>query len=195
VQREDDVYKPNREKLNALDYAETRAEATRQHQCLLDRLRAFARDEHQLEWSPEQADGFLVAFLQEGSLPVLAAAAEGDPLPEPRRQNRKARHVLSSFAAHLAEADPPGFDCLVTVVKDHILSGVLFYSDIGQFQTRFDQLDVYCDTPLDLCERSRLRTLSSAGLERPLSLTKWVLSMRSRQRCRTARQTDCWRRR
>jgi hypothetical protein len=147
VVRQNNVYFPQREKLNELNYASTRAEALRQHRCLVDKLRSFARERYELDWTEEQADGHLLGYLQEGSLPILVAATEGDPLPRPGKQSRRARHVLATFAGHLADADPEGFGCLVTVVKGHILSGVLFYPDIGQFATRFEELDVYCDTP------------------------------------------------
>jgi hypothetical protein len=147
VRRQHHVYVPDRKKLDALDFAPARAEALRQHQCLLDKLRAFARDRYDVDWSAEDADRNVLNYLQEGSLPVLAAATEGDPLPPSREHSRKARHILGSFARHLDEADPDGFACLETVVKGHILSGVLFYPDIRQVEARFHQLDVYCDTP------------------------------------------------
>jgi hypothetical protein len=150
VVRQNNVYVPQRKKLDALNYAPARAEALRQHRCLLDKLRAFARERYELDWTEEQADGHLLAYLQQGSLPILVAATEGDPLPRSQRQSRRARHVLATFAGHLSDADPEGFGCLVTVVKGHILSGVLYYPDIGQFATRFEELDVYCDTPFVL---------------------------------------------
>lgn len=150
VRRQDGVYHPQRKKLNKLPYATLQAEALRQHKCLVDKLQGFAKERHNLDWTEQQADTNLLGYLQEGSLPVLLAASEGDPLPDAKSQSRRTRHVLHSFAAHLAEADPDGFDCLVTVVKGHILSGVLFYPDIGQVETKFDELDVYCDTPFIL---------------------------------------------
>jgi hypothetical protein len=147
VYRQNNVYVPQRRRLDELDYGPVRAEALRHHHCLLDKLRAFAGERHELDWTEQEADANLLAWLQEGSLPVLVAATEGDPLPFTQRQSRKARHVISSFAGHLAESDPEGFECLETVVKGYILSGVLYYPDIGRFATRFEELDVYCDTP------------------------------------------------
>jgi len=147
VRRENNVYVPQRKKLDRLDYATAKAEAARQHRCLLDRLRAFAQERYGLDWSEEDADTALLAYLQESSIPVLAAATDGDPLPTPARQSRRSKHVVSAFAGRLSAADPEGFACLETVVKGHILSTVLFYPDIGQLQTRFSELDVYCDTP------------------------------------------------
>lgn len=147
VRKDHKVYVPQRKKLDQLDYGPVQAEALRQHRCLLDRLCSFAKERYDLDWSNGVAENNLLAWLQDGSLPVLVAATEGDPLPVTQRQSRKTRHVLSSFAGHVSEADPEGFACLETVVKGYILSGVLFYPDIGQFQTHFDELDVYCDTP------------------------------------------------
>lgn len=147
VRRDHGVYVPQRLQLDQLDYGPVHAEALRQHRCLLDKLRAFAKERYALGWVQEEADANLIAWLQHGSVPVLVAATEGDPLPFLQRQSRKASHVISSFAGHVGESDPDGFACLETVVKGYILSGVLFYPDIGQFATHFEELDVYCDTP------------------------------------------------
>lgn len=151
VERRDRVFYPKRDKLDELDYAPAREEALRQHGSLLTRLRDFAKERYGLDWSEEDANRHLLAFLQVGSVPVLAAAADGDPLPtDGREQSAKAKHVLSAFAGHLSEKDSGGFSCLETVVKGHILSGVLFYPDLGAVETRFGELDVYCDTPFIL---------------------------------------------
>ena len=147
VRQRNHVYYPDKEKLAGLDYQQTQTEALRKHRCLLDKLRAFARERYELDWSEAEANAYVLNFLQEGSLPILLAATEGDPLPPFRHQSRKARHVLSAFALYLDEHDHDGFDCLEMVVKGHILSGVLFYPDIGQVHTKFDNLDVYFDTP------------------------------------------------
>ena len=77
------------------------AEALRQHRCLLDKLREFAKERHGLDWSEQETDANLLAWLHEGSLPVLVAATEGDPLPFAQRQSRRTKHVISSFAGHL----------------------------------------------------------------------------------------------
>jgi hypothetical protein len=147
VRREHNVYRPNRKRLDKLDYAPTRSEAIRQHGCLLGKLCDFARERYGLDWSEEDAETALLTFLQHASVPLLAAATDGDPLPPARPRSRKARHVVSSFAGHLSESDPEGFECLETVVKGHILSGVLFYPDVGAVQKQFSELDVYFDTP------------------------------------------------
>jgi hypothetical protein len=147
VQKQNRVYVPLRRKLDQLNYGPIQAEALRHHRCLVNRLREFARKQHEIEWTQEEADANLLAWLQDGSLPVLVAATEGDPLTVVPRQSRRTKHVISSFAGYLSESDPTGFACLETVVKGFILSGVLYYPDMGTFETRFDELDVYCDTP------------------------------------------------
>jgi hypothetical protein len=148
VRQAQGVYVPVKKALDNVDFGAARAEALRQHRCLLDKLRAFAKDRYQIEWSEEDADAALLGYLQENSLPVLAAATEGDPLPKPTKQSRRTKHVVSAFAGHLDEADSYGFTCLETVVKGHVLSTVLFYPDLGQVQTKFEDLDVYLDTPI-----------------------------------------------
>lgn len=147
VRRSHKVYVPVREQLEQTNYPSTRREALQSYNLLLTRLRTFAKCRYGIKWSPEEADERLLAFLKEGSVPILAAATEGDPLPAGREQSRKAKHVLSAFAGMLAEYDPEGFAALEVVVKGFVLSGVLYYPDIGKVETRFNELEVYCDTP------------------------------------------------
>lgn len=146
VRRSHNVYVPVRERLEETNYPSTRREALQSYNLLLARLRTFAKCRYGIKWSPEEADERLLAFLKEGSVPILAAATEGDPLP-PARESRKAKHVLSAFAGILAEYDPEGFAALEVVVKGFVLSGVLYYPDIAKVETRFNELEVYCDTP------------------------------------------------
>lgn len=150
VRREAGVYFPNVVALAAVDFGQAQSEALRKHNCLLKKLRDFAAQRYELAWSDEETNRYILNFLQENSLPVLLAAIEGDPLPPFRPGSQKSRHVISAFALHLHESDPEGFDCLETAVKGHILSGVLFYPDIGQVEARFTDLNVYCDTPVIL---------------------------------------------
>lgn len=147
VTREHKVYVPKRDKLEETDYLSTQQEAIRSYTSLLTKLRRFAKCRYHIKWSSEEVDERLLAFLKEGSVPILAAATEGDPLPEGREQSRKAKHVLSAFAGYLAENDPEGFAALEVVVKGYVLSGVLYYPDLGKVETRFDDLEVFCDTP------------------------------------------------
>jgi hypothetical protein len=147
VQKRENVYHPIRKKLDKMEFATIQAAALRQHRSLLDKLRAFAEAQYDLEWSEGDADGALLGYLQERSVSVLAAATEGDPLPASKRQSRRTKHVMSAFAGYVSESDPDGFACLETVVKGYVLSGVLFYPDLGQIEARFEDLAVYCDTP------------------------------------------------
>lgn len=147
VQRKHKVYLPNREKLEEMDYPAARQEAIRSYTSLLAKLRRFAKTRYDLKWSSDEADEHLLAFLKEGSVPILAAATEGDPLPAGRGRNRKAKHVLSAFAGYLDETDAEGFTALEVVAKGFVLSGVLYYPDLGKLDMRLDELEVYCDTP------------------------------------------------
>jgi hypothetical protein len=148
LKREAGVYYPNAEMLHNVDFHQVRADALRQHKCLLEKLRTFAKDRYELQWSEADADENVLNYLQEGSLPILQAAIDGDPLPDFRPGSRRARHVISAFALHLSERDPEGFACLETVVKGHILSGVLFYPNMGEIEAKFTDLAVYFDTPV-----------------------------------------------
>lgn len=180
VNREHKVYIPNRDKLEKTDYPSVQQETIRSYTSLLTKLRRFAKCRYNVKWSSKEADERLLAFLKEGSVPILAAATEGDPLPEGRGQSRKAKHVLSAFAGYLIENDPEGFAALEVVVKGYVLSGVLYYPDLGKVETRFDDLEVCCDTPF------LLKTLGFAeqGLHvQALDLVELLKELGAKLRC------------
>jgi hypothetical protein len=180
VTKENKVYEPVRKKLEETDYLSIQQEAIRSYTTLLGKLCEFAESRHSMKWSQPEADERLLAFLRDGSVPVLAAATEGDPLPRGREQSRKAKHVLSAFAGHLADHDTEGFAALEVVAKGYVLSGVLYYPDLGKVDSRLDDLQVYCDTPFLL----KALGFADRGLQaQALDLVELLRELGAKLRC------------
>lgn len=65
-----------RKKLDKIEFAPTKGEALRRHGRLLDKLRTFAKERYDLDWSEDDADSALLGYLQESD-------------PRPRRRDRR----------------------------------------------------------------------------------------------------------
>lgn len=147
VRRERGVYIRVLDAIPATFSAEREAVA-RQQRALTDKLIAFCKIRHNTEWSAEEAENALLAHLQKASIPILAAAISGSPLPEPKGDIKNAEFLVSSFIVELNEKDPAGFGFLETVMKGNMLATALFLPDISKANQKFSDLEVCVDTRL-----------------------------------------------
>jgi len=129
-------------------YSAEREAVARQQRALIDKLVAFCRERHSVKWTTEQAEAALLVHLQKASVPILAAAVAGSPLPEPAGDVKDSEFLVSSFIIELHGRDPDGFGFLETVMKGHMLATALFLPDISKANQKFDDLEVFIDTRL-----------------------------------------------
>jgi hypothetical protein len=131
------------------EFKSARSDALRQHRALIDRLKTFAKDRHQVDWTDEQTQSVLFSHVQDHAVPILSAAIEGTPISSSSAPRvRSGNYIVSDFILDIAERDPEQFGYLETLVKGAMLASVLFFPDLGQVTRRFDRLDAYFDTPL-----------------------------------------------
>ena len=146
VERTEGIYRRNDKTLEGLDFSRVRDDVLRQYQSIIIKLVRFAKERYGLQWTPEQADAALLACLERGSVPILAAAVDGRVVPPPEENIPHGDFVASAFAADVSEGDPEGFDFLETVVKGAMLVNVLLFPDLGGVQRQFARVQVYFDT-------------------------------------------------
>jgi len=151
------IYRRNEDALATLDFASTRADVLRDHEALIGKLINFCNTRHKISWSQKDAEAALLMYIKDRSMPILAAAVEGEPIPTPDRQTRHAEFLVNAFIAHLCERDSEGFEMLETVVKGSMLASVLFFPELHKVGQRFERVEVYFDTPF------LLRALGLAG--------------------------------
>lgn len=144
-------------------FSSERENVTRQQRALIEKLVCFCKERHNVVWSVDQADNALVAHLQRSSVPILAAAVEGSPIPMPAGDVPHSEFLVSSFVVDLSESDPDGFGFLETVMKGHMLATALFLPDISKASQKFDDLEVFINTRLLL----RALGFEGEGLKAP----------------------------
>ncbi len=140
------IYVRNEESLAKFDFSALRADALRQQEALIERLRSFAAAQYKVEWSKEQSEYALLACLANQSAPILAAAIEGQPIVLPVKETKYADFVVNAFVAHALETDPEGFNYLESIVKGSMLANALLFPELGEVGRRFDRVEVYFDT-------------------------------------------------
>jgi hypothetical protein len=151
------IYRRDADALASLDLSTLTSSAGRRHEALVHRLLEFCEMRHGVRWSQQEAETALLCYLNERSLPILAAAIEGEPIPPPSTTTPGGTYVIEAFIAHLCESDPEGFEFLEDIVKGSMLANVLFFPDLGRVTAHFRGVDVYFDTQL------LLRALGHAG--------------------------------
>jgi hypothetical protein len=147
VERGEGIYRRNDEPLAKLDFSVLRNEVLRKYEALIAKLVDFCAARFSVEWSEDEAEAAFLRYLEEGCAVILAATVAGEQLPKPVGAHRSADYLVSSFIAEVERADPEGFAFLSTVVKGSMLAGVLLFPDLGGVERKFQETDVFLDTP------------------------------------------------
>lgn len=190
AKRTEGIYRRNEDALATLDLARVRADVLRQHEALISKLVEFCKTQYEIEWSEEEAEAALLLYLKDRSMPILAAAIEGEPIPEPTQSVKHAEFLVNAFIEHLCKGDPEGFDFLEAVVKGSMLANVLFFPDFGGVSQRFERTEVYFDTNF------LLRALGYAGPTRQAScqeLMGLLYELNGELRCFEHTLEEIWR--
>ena len=146
VERAQGIYRRKDDALATLNFSDVRDSVLRQYEGLIRKLLEYSGTRFGVEWTPEQADAAILAYLEKGSCAVLASMAERQLVQPAKQDVPYADFVVSSFVADMHKADHDGFTFLETIVKGSMLANVLLFPDLGGVQSRFGQVDVYFDT-------------------------------------------------
>jgi hypothetical protein len=148
IKKQNAMFFPNKNELEKIKYKELKTKAEKNHNKIASKLQAYAQNKFDRQWTLEEADDFLLIFIQENQASILAATSEGDPVPSPGKKSQRANYIVGSFVDHISKNDIETFDCLATVVQGYVLSGVLFYPDSAKIDARLDTVSIYLDTPI-----------------------------------------------
>jgi hypothetical protein len=120
----------------------------RRHEALIEKLRKYAKEDHQRDLSAREAEDALLAQVEEHSVPLLRAVVAGAPY-QPVLLGEDLEYIVSAFIVHLFERDPEGFDYLEVLLKGSMLASVLYLPNVGEVERRFERKTVvYFDTPV-----------------------------------------------
>lgn len=150
VQRHHGVYARTPEALEGISLGPARESVLRQHAHLVGRLVEFACGLGR-EWTEEQAERALLAYIEVLAEPILGAVVEGEPVVDLPRVGDEGSVVTSRFVLDLCKREPQAFEYLETIVKGSMLANVLFLPDaFSSGRARLEKIDVYLDTPVVL---------------------------------------------
>ncbi len=163
LKRSEGIYIRDDSAVEKINVAAARDVALRRHEALVRKLIDFCETKYRVKWSQEEAEVALLSYLEEHSVPILAAAVEGELVIVPPASVKHAEFLVNAFIADVHTADPEGFDFLETVVKGRMLADVLLYPEIGMVHKKFEAVQVYLDTPFIL----RALGLAGKNMETP----------------------------
>lgn len=140
-----DVYTRNDAALAKLNFRKTQQDVLRCHNTLIEKLVAYCKKSHDVDWVPEEAGAALLRYLARDALAVLSLEMTPPVLEEPSG-NKKDDFLIASFIYHLSQNDAPGFNYLETVVKGGMLADAVYFPQIGNITASFDRIEIYFDT-------------------------------------------------
>ncbi|MCJ7584299.1 MAG: hypothetical protein MUO30_05960 [Anaerolineales bacterium] len=143
------VYTIRHDKLAEFDFNKLEQDALRQHNSLIGLFRQYILARINEDWSEEIAEKAILGFIRKGSLPILQAAIDGQPIQTTDDTTQGTYYLTSTFIKHLYDEDPLGFGCFETFVKGYMLTSVLYLPQITQEQLskNLRDVEIYFDTP------------------------------------------------
>jgi len=139
-----------------------RSDAKARTQTLLAALLEFAASVHSVNWSEEEANTAIAAYLTHFSVDCLKSYAQRTALPEIKPSSGQQNlFIANTFAVFLKEKLPAIFENLIVLVKGQLLANALICSDLESIPRKFNGVTFYLDTPLIL----QLFGLEGAPLE------------------------------
>ena len=131
------------------DIEQRRAEFKRVEKILIHGLQEHAAN-YGLHWSEEKTAAAIISYISQFSIECLKAYASGSPLPEFKHITFKDLTTVNLYVRHIYETSMDLFDCLVTLVKGHILANALIGPDLQSLPSKFKSVHFYLDTPIIL---------------------------------------------
>ncbi|MCA9626605.1 MAG: hypothetical protein KC766_03010 [Myxococcales bacterium] len=141
---------------------DAQAELLRRSSDVVEHLRTFVGERHQIPWSSEDARSALDSYIDAYSIDCIRAHAAASPVPVQGRSPSNAQFLVSSYANALSETDSARFGLLVDIVKGRMLANAVLGEDLVDQKQSFKGTTLFLDTPLVL----RVSGLSGPEAER-----------------------------
>ena len=149
VRRSYNVYKPT-EALAEINLNPARDSVLRQHGHLVQKLVEFATKNGR-DWSQEEAEEVLLAYVETLAAPILGVVMEGQPIVDLPPARTAGSALVSRFVIQLFTQEPQEFEYLETVVKGSMLANILYFPEaFTSGKPRLAGMSVYIDTPIAL---------------------------------------------
>jgi hypothetical protein len=146
VVAENRAYKPNRPKLEELQFQQVQQSVIAKHESLIRSLKSFCLTKFNVDMSDDELENALQSYLEENQLAIIGSSLDGTIMPEPKQSGPKSRFLVGSFVGELQRTGSADLAYLETVVKGVMLASAIFLPDPAQAERKFRNTEVYFDT-------------------------------------------------
>lgn len=120
--RSQGIYLRRMPEIDAEPSLDSRLDALRQMNHLIEQVLEFASSRHSIAWTVAQGSDALFAFVSQHAVDALTLVS-GNPIFEPSVPTTpETDFVLGSFIAHAELADPIAYEALKTAVRGRMLA-------------------------------------------------------------------------
>jgi hypothetical protein len=142
------IYKPSKP-IPAGSIDTLREDAKARTESVIAAVRDFAKSVHSVDWSEDEANSALAAYLTHFSVDCLRCYSQKTALPEIKPSHeQKSVFIVNTLAVYLKEKFPSVFENLIVLVKGQLLANALICSDLESIPRKFDSVTFYLDTPV-----------------------------------------------
>ncbi|MGZ8892723.1 MAG: hypothetical protein ACXW1R_07320 [Halobacteriota archaeon] len=129
--------------------AKTRASATAHIEAVLQGLVAEAKN-HKLDWSKDDANKAVVAFLGKFTVDCLKTYVFNTALPNLPQGTSSELYIVGKFIQNSHNRRDEAFESFIVLVKGLMYSNALLCPDLESLEKKFQNVVFYLDTPLIL---------------------------------------------
>ncbi len=145
VRRQSGVFYRERDRLSNSGFADARNMVIGLYDRIVGRLIEYARTKHNSEWTEDQANQAVQAFLGEYGLELLYCRAERTAIPLDGAP-RNSVYVVGTFLNLARETDQQLLEDFAVLVKGYLLANAMYLPEPGRVAQRFRNTRVYLDS-------------------------------------------------
>jgi hypothetical protein len=138
------IYHVKRDKVSRFEFPSVRDQALLRYRELATALRTFCEVRHGVVWSEDEAESALQGFVQTRQLSILNALSDR---PEPTEESTdQTVYLVGAFLQSLLETNARELEFLETVLQGVMLCTAVYFPNIANSTSDFEDTRVYCDT-------------------------------------------------
>jgi len=147
VRRVNGTYYRDLDALNSSNLEANSNDFQRKTAALVEKLREFANDNWEVNWTEDQTEDVLLDYVGNISTPLLRASRSESHTLEFNDVGEHSDYIISAFVKRCLEKDPEGFGHLESVAKGAMMANVVYYENPNVATQKFDGVTFYLDTP------------------------------------------------
>lgn len=146
VRKENKVFYKNWDEISKLDFQIVQQKVLTAHESVISRFQRYCQSEHNILWTPEEAEQALLKYFEEEILSLLYIANSKSLIKVNGSSPKNYKFVVASFIRELQVTNDSLFEYLESVFKGNMLANALFIEDQGKVTQNFKKTSIYFDT-------------------------------------------------